>query len=366
KWGMYPEYTFGDEKKNAAFRHCAGTEVGGFGWIVGVGIDNKDIYKTVYDLRSLLLRATLVVLGAVILWTVSMARRTTRPIVELESHTRRVAAGDLDARIQVRSEDELGQLGHAFNEMTAELEQSRAQAVQIEKEAAWREMARQVAHEIKNPLTPIQLSSNLLLRARREDSPEFDGILERTVDMISRQVESMREIASDFAAFAGVRQVELEDMDLTDLTLEILTLTAAWADELKVEIDRRGSLLDGSQAVVRADRGELRRVLLNLVNNALEAMPDGGELCVDVHSSTPPGSVLIEISDTGEGLTEEARARLFEPYFTTRSRGTGLGLAICKRVVDELGGTIGLEPRAKGTGTVVRVELPAAQVDQEA
>ncbi len=361
KWGMYPEYEFGGEKKNAAFRHCADIDQGGFGWVVGIGIDNEDVFATVDELRTMLLRSTVLVLFCVVLVTIWIARRTTAPIVELQGHAHRVAAGDLETRIPVRSEDEVGQLARAFNEMTSELAASREQTVRAEKEAAWREMARQVAHEIKNPLTPISLSVNLLLRARRENSPEFDSILERTVELVQRQVDSMREIAQDFAAFAGARLQTLQDVDIGGLVDELLALEGAWAAELGVELVRTG---DGG--AVRADRGELRRVFLNLLNNAFEAMPDGGKLCVDVlrtRDDEDAPIVRIEIRDTGEGLTKEARSRLFEPYFTTRSHGTGLGLAIAKRVVDELGGRIELLPGDGGRGTTARIELPLAPDD---
>ena len=352
--GMFPEYEFRGVKKNAAYHHCRSPEEGGFGWVIGIGIDNSDIYGTVEELHGVLLRATLVVLGAVVLGTVYMARRTTRPITLLQQHTRRIAAGDLDTRIEVGSRDELGDLADSFNRMAGELRVSREALVKAEKEAAWREMARQVAHEIKNPLTPISLSANLLLRARKDDAAGFDDMLERTIEMIQRQVSNMRDIAADFSAFAGARAAEPEHVELAALVHGVLEFERAWAQELGVEL-----VETGSGGGVFADRRELERVLINLVSNALEAMPDGGTLSADV--STADGRVVLVLRDTGTGLSEEARERLFEPYFTTRTHGTGLGLAICKRVVDELGGTIELRAADDGPGTVVRVELPASR-----
>lgn len=348
--GLYPEYEFDGIKKNAAFHHCASLEDGGFGWVLGVGIDNSDIYRPVNTLRRILMQATMIVLGAVILWTLYIARRTTRPIIELERHTRRIAAGDLDTRIEVKTRDELGDLANSFNRMAEQLRESREVMVKAEKEAAWREMARQVAHEIKNPLTPISLSANLLLRARRDGSSEFDKILERTIDMIQRQVANMRDIAADFSAFAGVRHSALEEVDLKVLLRDVLDFNEAWASELGVEIRE-----SGRGGTVQADSREIERVLINLVSNAFEAMPDGGLLEASVN--TEDGKVVLEIRDTGAGLSDEARERLFEPYFTTRSHGTGLGLAICKRVIDEFGGQIELLSAESGNGTVVRIEL---------
>ena len=204
--GFYPEYSFKEKRKNAAFKHCGGADKGGLGWVVGVGIDNEDVTSFIEGLQETLIQATLSVLAIVVVLTVFIARRTTAPIVALRRQTQRVAAGDLEARVDVQSSDELGELARSFNEMTEQLAQSRKQLIKAEKDAAWREMARQVAHEIKNPLTPIALSAALLKRAKDEKSPEFDSIFERTIQLVTRQVEHMRKIASDFSAFAGSKK----------------------------------------------------------------------------------------------------------------------------------------------------------------
>ena len=354
-WGMYPEYEFGGVLKQAAFRHCNGPADGGLGWVVGIGIDNTDIYATVTELNDLLINATVLVLLVVVLWTVFIARRTTRPILELQQHTRRVAAGDLEARIVVDSHDELGELARDFNQMSQELAESRTRLVQAEKESAWREMARQVAHEIKNPLTPISLSVNLLRRARDEGSEEFDAILDRTIDLIQRQVENMRRITQDFYAFAGEQIHEPREVELRGLVEEVLELNAAWAGELGVRTS-----VSGPRVQVRLDPTAFRRVLINLVSNALEAMPEGGALEIDLQQRGAQACVLIR--DSGLGIDDAVREHLFEPYFTTRSHGTGLGLAICKRIIDSLGGDIRITPvpEAQGCGTQVEIVLPGA------
>ncbi len=368
-WGFYPEYVFGGQRKSGAFKHCADPAEGGFGWVVGVGINNEDIYAAVNDLRELLFKGTLVVVLVVLLWTMIIARRTTSPILDLKAHTQRVARGDLEARIDVRSRDEIGALGEAFNRMTAELAENREQLVKAEKDAAWREMARQVAHDIKNPLTPIQLSADLLQRARREESPEFERIFDRTMETISRQVKTLRAIASDFHALTGAHRHTPVEFDLGELVDDVLELNAAWADELGIAVHRTG---DGGR--VRVDPDQMRRVLNNLVSNAFEAMPDGGELHVDVARVSDGGRELVAVTvrDTGVGISEEVRPHLFEPYFTTRSTGTGLGLAIARRVAEEMHGDIELRsadetPGAPGPdgagGTVARVRVPVHAAD---
>jgi signal transduction histidine kinase len=354
--GMFPDYTFRGVAKKGAFKHCRDRSHGGLGWVVGVGINDEDTFVRVQELRRVLILATVLVLGTVLVLTIAIARRTTAPIRALQEQTQRIAAGDFAARLDLRSRDELGELARAFDRMAQELGESRSKLIKAEKDAAWREMARQVAHEIKNPLTPISLSATLLERAKSEKSPEFDAIFKSTMAMIQRQVEAMRQIASDFSAFAGARKPEPERVELRPLLDEVLELNAAWARELKVEVQ-----IAGECGPVFADRGELRRVLINLVSNAFEAMQQGGTLRIAL-ARVVDGRAWSEISirDSGVGLSTEIRKHLFEPYFTTRTHGTGLGLAICQRLVDEMGGTIELlpVPEAGSRGTIARVRLP--------
>jgi signal transduction histidine kinase len=355
-WGLYPEYTFQGEEKNAAFHRCRSSLAGGFGWVVGVGVNNQDIFATAEELRALLLGGTALVLALAVCLTLYIARRTTAPVRELQRQARRVAEGDLDARVERRSRDELGALAEDFNRMTAELKTQRERIVKAEKDAAWREMARQIAHDIKNPLTPITLSLDLLARARRDRHEGSEEILERTMGLMRRQVEHLREIANDFYEFTGGRKPEVRPLDAAALLEEVLHLHDAWAVERGVAVQREGASLR-----VLADPGKLRRVLVNLVSNALQAMPEGGAL----HAATAEadGSGWITIRDTGTGIAPEARAHLFEPYFTTKSEGTGLGLAIARRALEDMGGEIELTEAPDGVGTVARVRLPLAPAE---
>ena len=353
-WGLYPEYEFAGRRKNAAFKHTHAVTADGFGWIVGVGIDNDDIFEGVRELRAQLFQVTALVLLVSVLWTMLVARRTTAPVVELREQVLRVAGGDLEARNAVRSRDELGELGRELNRMTDEIRDSREKLVRAEKDAAWREMARQVAHDIKNPLTPIQVSAELCKRAHDEKSPEFERIFERTIAITLRQVAHLREVAGDFHALTGVRKSALVRVDVGAMLGEVLELYRALALESGVEIDAQ---LDS--ALVLADKAALRRVLQNLVSNAFEAMPKGGRLQASVQREE--GLVRIALQDSGEGLSAEAQARLFEPYFTTRSKGTGLGLAIARRVLEDLGGSIELRNSESGSGVLVRLRLPLAE-----
>lgn len=381
-WGMYPNYTFGGERKKAAFRHGMSIASGGFGWVIGVGVDFPDIYDPIHAITRRIAQASVLVLLLAVVVTIYVARRTTRPVQDLEAFTRRVASGDLDAQIPVQGHDELSDLARSFNRMTHQLKENRAQLVKAEKDAAWREMARQVAHEIKNPLTPIQLSASLLKRAHDDGSPEFPKILERTIDVIHRQVRNMRDIAKDFYRFAGEHRAPVP-VSAAKVLDEVLELNHAWAESEGIELLRvqAGSgQADGEgrddDLMVEADPDELQRALVNLVSNAIEAaQPDESGASGDSSSPSPTrieGSVeragddvLITIRDSGPGIPADVLEHLFEPYFTTRSSGTGLGLAIVRRIIEDRGGSVTLENEkgAQGqTGAVATIRLPHLRV----
>ncbi|MGK0481309.1 MAG: signal transduction histidine kinase [Planctomycetota bacterium] len=369
-WGMYPEYDFLGEHKKAAFRRGLSRENGGFGWVIGVGVDTSDIYKPIRSMSVTIAKASALVLLLAVVVTFVVARRTTQPIQDLEAFTRRVASGDLDAQVPVHGHDELSDLARSFNRMTLRLKENSDQLVKAEKDAAWREMARQVAHEIKNPLTPIQLWASLLKRAHDDRSPEFEGIFVKAIDVIQRQVRTMRDIAKDFYRFAGEHRDPV-DVDMRSIVTEVMELNGAWASEEGVEFacgdPGKGAALDWAgeaPAMVRADPDELRRALLNLISNALEALDSveppehTGRHRIDVNVERDDEFVSVTICDTGKGISDEAAASLFEPYFTTRSSGTGLGLAIVRRIVEDRGGSVTLENRADVRGAVATLKLP--------
>jgi signal transduction histidine kinase len=354
KWGVFPRYEWPPGTgKLAAFKHCRGPEEGGFGWIVGIGINNEDIFRTAHEFGAALTRTTVVWLAAVLVATWFLSRAFVRPLRRLTEFTERVAAGDLTGRVEVGTRDEVGALADSFNRMTAEVAGSRERLVRAEKEAAWREMARQIAHEIKNPLTPMRLSTTMLQRAQRERAPDFERIFERSTGTLLRQIEGLQRIASDFAAFAGGARRVPRRLSLAEIAREFPEMYAGWAAERGIRFE--AALAD---AEVVADEGELRRLFINLLDNAFEAAREGGNVRLEV--ARDGANALLLVEDDGGGLPEEVRARLFEPYFSTKTTGTGLGLAICRRIAADLGGSIALEPRPGG-GTRARVTIPLAR-----
>jgi signal transduction histidine kinase len=293
--------------------------------------------------------ASLVAAVAVGTW---LAGRLTKPLSDLTDAAKRVARGDLQRPVPGGGPDELGEVVAAFNQMQSDLGESRARLVKAEKESAWRDMARQVAHEVKNPLTPMRLAAEHMRRAWRDKVPHFDDVLERGVDLVVRQTESLQRIAGAFSDVARFPSRKREPVDVPAVVDEVLDL---WKGAPDVEIRRE---IARPLPPVSADPDELRRVVGNLVKNAVEAM-EGRKGTLTAKLSRDAGFLVLTLADDGPGIPDEILPRLFEPYLSTKTKGTGLGLAIVKRAIDDLGGTIAIESR-HGVGTTVTVRLPVA------
>jgi signal transduction histidine kinase len=280
----------------------------------------------------------------------SMAERIGDPVQRLTRASRRIAAGDLDARVVTRTADELQRLVEAFNSMAAELARQRTQLERTNRLEAWAEMARQVAHDIKNPLTPIQLAAEHLRRVHRDRGEPLGPVLNGCVDTILAQVRMLRQISGEFASFAASPAARLVPTDLSDVVHEVVSPYRVGLDHrVSVEVD-----LDDLPPMA-LDRVLLGRAMTNIMENAIHAMPGGGALRVTARRDGD--RVRVAFTDTGVGMDDEARAHLFEPYFSTKATGTGLGLSIAKRNVELHGGTIEVVSR-RGEGTMVTLTLP--------
>ncbi len=299
-----------------------------------------------------------VLLGlALSFWTAS---RVTRPLRELTGSVREVAAGNWDARASVESTDEVGQLARNFNQMTEQLTEQRDRMIQAERVAAWRELARRLAHELKNPLFPLQLTVENLQRARAASPEQFDEVFRESTTTLLAELDNLKTIIGRFSDFAKMPAPHLEPADLNQIAREVVKLfdaqmRAAGRPPVEVRFQMQDNL-----ATVPADPEQIRRALRNLVLNALDAMPDGGTLTIRTQSvdGADRGRVALEVSDTGQGLTPEECERLFTPYYTTKQHGTGLGLAIVQSVVSDHKGTITVSSQP-GKGTTFRIELNA-------
>ncbi len=286
-----------------------------------------------------------------------LAAEIIRPIVSLEDATRRVAEGDYSFRILSRSRDELSVLVDSFNRMVGELANSRRKLVHAEKITAWKEIAQQLAHEIKNPLTPIKLSAQRILKRYRAGPADLGQVLEPAVSAIVREVDNLNRLLEEFREFArlpGPRPVRLSVRELVE---EVCTVYRSLSAKVFFSVEQVDPEL-----TITADRSQLKQVFANLFKNAGEALPGGGTVQVRAERVSKGGRAYcrIWVKDDGVGMNEEERRMLFRPYFTTKKDGTGLGLAIVERIIFDHDGTIAVETQA-GAGTTFIIDLPLEQ-----
>ncbi len=306
------------------------------------------------DRRVLLAAIAFILLGSAIgYWA---AERISDPVSRLTRATRRLAAGDLDARVLVRTSDELGRLVEAFNGMADDLRRQRDQLERTNRLEAWAEMARQVAHDIKNPLTPIQLNAEHLRRVHIDRGQPLGALVDDCVNNILLQVRLLRQLASEFSSFASSPQARPTATPLAPLLDEIL---APYMTALAGRIDISHGVAGGDLTLM-VDRVLLARALTNVIENALHAMPGQGRL--DVRAVADGATARIDVTDAGVGMDQAALARIFEPYFSTKATGTGLGLTIARRNVELNRGRIEVAS-TQGVGTTVSLWLPLAGPD---
>ncbi len=299
---------------------------------------------------GLIVGFTGILLGVLIGWWTT--ERVTRPVEQIAAGAAAVANGDWSVRLPVATDDDIGQMARSFNRMTEQLVEQRDRALQAERVAAWRELARRLAHELKNPLFPLQITVENMRKAREQNSPEFDEIFAESTSTLLAELANLRKIVGRFSDFAKMPAPELEPLVVNDVVRDIRKLFEAQfqASRVTAEFD-----LAQPDFTVPADRGLISRVLQNLVLNALDAMPGGGTLRIQTAKFDDFGRIVL--ADSGQGLTEEEVGRLFTPYYTTKRLGTGLGLAIVQSVVSDHHGKIAVSSEP-GQGTTFTIDLP--------
>jgi signal transduction histidine kinase len=299
-------------------------------------------YEQIARGRALVVAAGVLLFSVLLALLVSAAltNRLVRPLADLAEATRRVTAGDREFEVQTRGVDEVRELEDAFNEMTGQLAESESRLRRSERLAAWQGIARRLAHEIKNPLTPIHLAVH---RARRRSE---DAVVAESLGAIEEETRNLQRLAEEFSALGRLPAPRRRPVALAGVAREVSRLYLP--EDVGFELE--------GDAVLDADEGQLRQVLSNLFKNAVEAMGSGGRIALRIR--TDQGRALIEVEDQGPGLPEEAD-RIFEPEFTTRSSGTGLGLAIVRRIVEDHDGSITAVTVGSG-GACMRVEWPLA------
>jgi signal transduction histidine kinase len=283
------------------------------------------------------------------------AARVTLPVRRLAAGAREVSDGNWNTRVAVRGNDEIGQLAQSFNRMTQELVDQRERLIQAERVAAWREVARRLAHELKNPLFPLQTTVENLQRASTQNPDQFEEVFRESTGILLAEIENLKTIVGRFSDFAKMPQPELGPVDLNEVVRNVVKLFEAQFCTVGRPPITPELHLGENLPSIQADTTLLHRAIENLILNAMDAMPAGGILMM--RTTQNDGNVDFEISDTGVGLTREEADRIFTPYYTTKQHGTGLGLAIVQAIVADHSGRISVESEM-GVGTAFHVELP--------
>ena len=330
-----------------------------------LAISERPLQDTLRTINWLLAGVALIALCLSLLLGL-LSQRVTRPLEELVSSVRGVGAGDLEVVLEPGAEDEIGDLVRAFNEMAARLKASRLRLAVAERAAAWRDIARVVAHEVRNPLSPIQTSVENIRNAYRKGHPEFTEILDESADAVIAEVNRLKQMVDEFSRFARLPKPKKEKCDICALSKRAVqhyrSGQGSAGSPVGLELPKNTS---DSILIVDGDPDQLAQVLVNLIANAEKAVASRPSPQIVISISCQNSDVTICVRDNGEGFTDEFAKRMFDPYVTSHEAegGTGLGLAIVQRIVLDHGGTIDGQ-YTKGAGTTFTINLPRSIVDE--
>ena len=281
-----------------------------------------------------------------------ISSRITRPLLVLQEKFGTTRLGRRNEQIEWKRNDEIGNLVKQYNIMVDELEISAELLARNERETAWREMAKQVAHEIKNPLTPMKLNIQLLQKAMEENSPGLNEMMQKVSRMLMEQIDALTSIASSFSSFARMPYGRKEKVNLGEVISSVVSL---YNNSSAFRIIFNDS---GKSYFVLADKEELSRMFGNLVKNAIQAIPEDRTGKIEINIREENNHYVVSVSDNGTGIPAGLQSRMFTPNFTTKTTGMGLGLAMVKSIAEGIGGKVWFETEPEG-GTTFFVELPA-------
>ena len=323
-----------------------------------VGSSRKELVQLTQEIlkTSVAVAAAALLVGLLVSFWISA--RITKPVEELADAAREVTNGRWDTRIEVRSSDEVGQLAIAFNDMTRTLASQKERLLQTERVAAWRELARRLAHELRNPLFPMQITIENLQKARRLDAKQFLEVFNESTSTLKAELANLNSIVGRFSDFSKMPAPKFVRVNVNEVLRNAVRLFEPQFTAVGKPTITQEPFLTDPLPDIDADPDLLHRAFQNLVLNAMDAMPAGGTLTL--RTSEHEGHVRIEVADTGKGLTQEECKRLFTPYYTTKQMGTGLGLAIVQSVVSDHHGNISVTSE-EGRGTTFRIDLPQHQ-----
>ena len=282
---------------------------------------------------------------------IAISNQISKPLELIREKLSKINLDKHNETISYTGNDELGQLVTEYNRMVVELAESAHKLAQSQRQSAWREMAKQIAHEIKNPLTPIKLNLQYLIRAKQNNQPDWDNMFEKFADTLIDQINTLSNIATEFSNFAKMPVGKVKNVEINSIVNDAANLFSAYPN-INLEKD-----ITTEPITVNADKEQLSRVYVNLIKNAVQAIgrKNNGHIHVSMIKSAEKARVIIE--DNGSGIANEVADKLFTPNFTTKSGGMGLGLAISKEIIEGIGGHIWFET-SPGLGTKFFVEIP--------
>lgn len=285
-----------------------------------------------------------------------ITNRITRSFSLISDKMKEVNLEKTNEEITWTRKDEIGDLVNEYNKMVRKLDVSAQLLAKSEREGAWREMARQVAHEIKNPLTPMKLNLQYLQMAIDSNSPEVKNISLYVAKILLEQIEHLSQIANEFAQFANIGSTKNQHFDLNSVLINIASL---YSKNEQLEIN---TYFQDGDVIIDADKTQINRLFTNLLQNAVQSVPDTRKTIIEIRSQILGRSVRVSVKDNGNGISDALRGKIFTPNFTTKTSGTGLGLAMCKGIVEKLNGKIWFET-SENNWTIFYVELPVSTLN---
>ncbi len=313
----------------------------------------KPIVKGITTFTVIIVALFVILIAIIVSYFIS--KGISEPIRILLDGTKNIAAGNLDFEIKYKAKDEFKILINAFNQMTRDLKASKQALFHAQRIAAWRDIARKIAHEIKNPLTPIRLSAERL--KRKYNSPDFEKVLNKSVDTIIKEVDSLKTLVTEFSEFARMPQLNLSVVNLNHIVIDTLNMFEAIPNvKIITELEKDIPLLS-------LDKQRIKEVIINLFNNSIDALNGKKDSIIKIRTYSRTNVfgkfVYLEIEDNGAGMEKEVLDKIFDPYFTTKKKGTGLGLSIVEKIVTEHHGKVKCESK-KGEGTKFIIEFNAS------
>ncbi|MDR1866588.1 MAG: HAMP domain-containing histidine kinase [Bacteroidales bacterium] len=314
------------------------------------------------EISSLVLAITnfyMIIILLTVIISVVVSNQITHPLILLQEKFRNIKLGEKNEPIRYGKNDEIGNLVKEYNRAIEELARSASRLARSERESAWREMAKQIAHEINNPLTPMKLSIQHLKRAWDNQSERFGEYMEKISHSLIEQIDTMSSIATEFSNFAKMPSVHNRQLNLITRINDVVPLFATGDNKRAFHTNYHGL----SEALIYADKEQISRVFINLFKNALQAIPKEREASIHVDVLKLNRMVWIRIKDNGTGIPENMQEKIFQPNFTTKSSGMGVGLTIVRNIIESAGGTISFRTK-NGEGTTFIISLPSVENEE--